>query len=141
MLSPQDAGDAAIDAQFAKAMALTGAEFLEAVEYISNVRLFLESYFPAQQQLRACSCSATAACRAFVASRWRLGNFVCLWCCTTLSSCQYSFLQRWLPAWSLVKDALAKPEIRTHLIATDVHLTRLPLFYRLCSAGCRRGAW
>lgn len=34
----QDASDAATDAQFAKAMALTGAEFLDCVDYITHVR-------------------------------------------------------------------------------------------------------
>ena len=33
----QDAGDEAADAQFAKAMALTGAEFLDCVDYITHV--------------------------------------------------------------------------------------------------------
>jgi hypothetical protein len=33
----QDAGDEATNAQFAKAMALTGAEFLDCVDYITHV--------------------------------------------------------------------------------------------------------
>ena len=33
----QDAGNEATDAQFAKAMALTGAEFLDCVDYITHV--------------------------------------------------------------------------------------------------------
>ena len=33
----QDAGDEAANAQFAKAMALTGAEFLDCVDYITRV--------------------------------------------------------------------------------------------------------
>lgn len=38
----QEAGDGATDAQFAKAMALTGAEFLEAVDYIKSVSAALQ---------------------------------------------------------------------------------------------------
>ncbi len=69
MLSPQDAGDAATNAQFAKAMALTGAEFLEAVEYISNVRLFLASYFPATA---ACGRVPCIRCRPLASRKFRL---------------------------------------------------------------------
>jgi hypothetical protein len=52
VFSVQDAGDEATNAQFAKAMALTGAEFLDCVDYITHVsridalRLLLSAVVP-----------------------------------------------------------------------------------------------